>query len=298
MLFSALLSRILPPLTKKKKRLEPDWKTLEQILGFAIRDKEYYRLALIDPSTTASGNGGKRAAGRSKTTNTDNNDRLEFLGDSIIGAVVSETLYRSYPDSPVGALSEQKARIVSRKIGDTIAKRMGIDGLIQHSNENFLAKDAPGNALEAIVGAIYLDRGFDFAHQFVNHKMLGIYREISETQPDLGINFKNKLIEWGLKNKCAVEFRLIAYAPGPRGYFVSQVFLDNQPMGHSKGSTKKGSEQGAAKLALEAIEADEDFLKSLQRKGLNQEGEHPNADAGACRLQSADPLREAMPISK
>ena len=281
MFFSALLSRFLPVLTKKKKRLEPDWKTLEQILGFAIRDKEYYRLALIDPSTTASGNGGKRAAGRSKMTYNDNNDRLEFLGDSIIGAVVSETLYRTYPNSPVGALSEQKAKIVSRKIGDTIAKRMGIDGLIQHSSENFLAKDAPGNALEAIVGAIYLDRGFDFAHQFVSHKMLGIYREIRETQPDLGTNFKNKLIEWGLKHKCMVEFRLIG-----------------QPMGHSKGSTKKGSEQGAAKLALEAIEADEDFLKSLQRNSPMQEEEQQNADAGSCCLQNAIPSRDAMPISK
>ena len=298
MLFSALLSRFLPALTKKKKRLEPDWKTLEQILGFAIRDKEYYRLALIDPSTTASGNGGKRAAGRSKMTSNDNNDRLEFLGDSIIGAVVSETLYRTYPNSPVGTLSEQKAKIVSRKIGDTIAKRMGIDGLIQHSSENFLAKDAPGNALEAIVGAIYLDRGFDFAHQFVNHKMLGIYREIRETQPDLGTNFKNKLIEWGLKHKCTVEFRLIARAPGPRGYFVSQVFIDNQPMGHSKGSTKKGSEQGAAKLALEAIESDKDFLESLQHNGLKQEEVLQNVDAGSCCLQNAIPARDAMPISK
>ena len=298
MLFSALLSRFLPALTKKKKRLEPDWKTLEQILGFAIRDKEYYRLALIDPSTTASDNGGKRAAGRSKTTYNDNNDRLEFLGDSIIGAVVSETLYRTYPNSPVGALSEQKAKIVSRKIGDTIAKRMGIDGLIQHSSENFLAKDAPGNALEAIVGAIYLDRGFDFAHQFVNHKMLGIYREIRETQPDLGTNFKNKLIEWGLKHKCTVEFRLIAHTPGPRGYFVSQVFIDNQPMGHSKGSTKKGSEQGAAKLALEAIESDKDFLESLQHNGLKQEEVLQNVDAGSCCLQNAIPSRDAMPISK
>lgn len=298
MFFSALLSRFLPALTKKKKRLEPDWKTLEQILGFAIRDKEYYRLALIDPSTTASGNGGKRAAGRSKTTYNDNNDRLEFLGDSIIGAVVSETLYRTYPNSPVGALSEQKAKIVSRKIGDTIAKRMGIDGLIQHSSENFLAKDAPGNALEAIVGAIYLDRGFDFAHQFVNHKMLGIYREIRETQPDLGTNFKNKLIEWGLKHKCTVEFRLIGHAPGPRGYFVSQVFIDNQPMGHSKGSTKKGSEQGAAKLALEAIESDKDFLKSLQRNSPMQEEVLQNVDAGSCCLQNAIPSRDAMPISK
>ena len=222
-------------------------------------------------------------------------DEIYLIGESV---VVSETLYRTYPNSPVGALSEQKAKIVSRKIGDTIAKRMGIDGLIQHSSENFLAKDAPGNALEAIVGAIYLDRGFDFAHQFVNHKMLGIYREIRETQPDLGTNFKNKLIEWGLKHKCTVEFRLIGHAPGPRGYFVSQVFIDNQPMGHSKGSTKKGSEQGAAKLALEAIESDKDFLKSLQRNSPMQEEEQQNADAGSCCLQNAVPSRDAMPIAK
>lgn len=298
MLFSALLSRLIPALTTKKKKLEPDWKTLEQILGFAIRNKDYYRLALIDPSSTASGNSGKRANGRSKATNNANNDRLEFLGDSIIGAVVSDSLYRTYPDSPVGPLSEQKAKIVSREIGDTIAKRMGIDELIQHSSENFLAKDAPGNALEAIVGAIYLDRGFDFAHQFVNHKMLGIYREIRKTQPDLGTNFKNKLIEWGLKHKHTVEFRLVAHTPGPHGYFVSQVFIDDQAVGRGKGSTKKGSEQGAAKVALEGIEADKDFLLALQHKGTKQESVLSDTEGVSCRMSDSLPSADALPTSK
>lgn len=270
MLLSTLLSRFILHFKKKKKAFEPDWKRLEQVLGFAIHNKEYYRLALIDPSSTTSGGSNKRMELKGKNAHESNNDRLEFLGDSIIGAVVSEALYRTYPDSPVGSLSEQKAKIVSREIGDTIAKRMGIDKLILHPSENFLAKDAPGNALEAIVGAIYLDRGFDFAHQFVNIRMLGLYREIRQSQPDLGTNFKNKLIEWGIKNKRNVEFRLLAHEPGPHGFFVSQVFIDNIAMGRGKHATKKGSEQNASKATLDTIKNERNPFNVASASEKNQ----------------------------
>lgn len=229
----------------RKKKNEPDWETLESILGFNIRNKEYYRLALIDPSCH-NYRGNKDLALK-------DNDRLEFLGDSIIGAIVSKYLYLTYPDSPVGPMSEKKSKIVSREIGDSIAKLIGIDQVLIKNKNNSLAKDALGNALEAIVGAIFLDKGFDQAEKFVLHKMITSFEEINEQNPDLGTNFKNKLLEWGLREKIEIKFRLIYHHPGLNGYFISRVFVDEVNMGEGKSQTKKGSEQIAAKNALAAI---------------------------------------------
>ena len=226
----------------RKKKNEPNWAVLESILDFSIRNKEYYRLALIDPSC--------HQTGAQRHSNQKDNDRLEFLGDSVIGAIVSKYLYLKYPDSLVGPMSEKKARIVSREIGDSIAKRIGIDKVLIKNKNNPLAKDALGNALEAIVGAIFLDKGFEQAERFVRQKMISIFEEINQENPDLGINFKNKLLEWGLKEKIEIDFRLVHHNPGPHCTFVSRVYVDGVALGEGKSSTKKGSEQVAAKHAL------------------------------------------------
>ncbi|WP_025842692.1 putative dsRNA-binding protein [Porphyromonas gingivicanis] len=150
-------------------------------------------------------------------------------------------------------MSEKKARIVSREIGDSIAKRIGIDKVLIKNKNNPLAKDALGNALEAIVGAIFLDKGFEQAERFVRQKMISIFEEINQENPDLGINFKNKLLEWGLKEKIEIDFRLVHHNPGPHCTFVSRVYVDGVALGEGKSSTKKGSEQVAAKHALAVL---------------------------------------------
>ncbi len=236
----------------RKKKNEPNWVVLESILDFSIRNKEYYRLALIDPSC--------HPTGAQRHVDQKDNDRLEFLGDSVIGAIVSKYLYLTYPDSLVGPMSEKKARIVSREIGDTIAKRIGIDKVLIKNRNNPLAKDALGNALEAIVGAIFLDKGFEQAEKFVRQKMISIFEEINQENPDLGINFKNRLLEWGLKEKIEIDFRLVHHQPGPRSIFVSRVSVGGVDLGEGKSSTKKASEQIAAKHALAAIQ--KQYLKS------------------------------------
>lgn len=239
----------------RRKKNEPNWAVLESILDFSVRNKEYYRLALIDPSC--------HHAGAQRRSNQRDNDRLEFLGDSVIGAIVSKYLYLKYPDSLVGPMSEKKARIVSREIGDTIAKRIGIDKVLIKNKNNPLAKDALGNALEAIVGAIFLDKGFEQAEKFVRQKMISIFEEINQENPDLGINFKNRLLEWGLKEKVEVDFRLIHHRPGPCCTFVSRVYINGVASGEGKSSTKKGSEQIAAKNALSALLKQPSILSSM-----------------------------------
>ncbi len=230
---------------KKQKAQDPDWKVLESMLGFSIRNKNYYRLALIDPSCNKTGENTNKIPF--------DNDRLEFLGDSIIGASVSKYLYLKHPESPVGPMSEMKARIVSREVGDTIALRIGIKKLLRRDRNNPLAKDALGNALEAIVGAIFLDKGFEQAERFVLDKMIPIYEDIKEENPDLGTNYKNKLLEWGLKEKVRVEFKLLKHHPGKHCYFISEVFVNDKSWGNGKSHTKKASEQVASKHALRAL---------------------------------------------
>lgn len=223
-----------------------DWAKLEQILGFAIQNHHYYLLALTDPSYRDEG------ISRSKAVQT-NNDRLEFLGDSIIGAVVSDILYKKYPESPVGVLSQKKAAIVSREAGDSIAHQLGIAALIRYSKSGVMAKDAPGNALEAIVGAIYLEKGFEVAYNFVATKIVDNYLRVKAEQPDLATNFKNRLAEWCSKRHLTVTYEHVEEISGPHSYFRTQVFVDQQCMGEGKSSTKKQSEQLAAKEAIRTL---------------------------------------------
>ncbi len=224
------------------QKKDPKWDFLETIVGYPILNKEYYQLALIDPSNNTSE--------KKKNKCKEDNDRLEFLGDSIIGASVSKYLYLKYPHYEVGTLSALKSRIVSREIGDTIAVKIGLQKIIQKNHNNHLAKDALGNALEALVGAIFLDKGFETAENFILKTIIPLYDKIKKENPDLGTNYKNKLLEWGIKEKIDIQFKVKKHQPGKYGFFISEVFINDRSRGTGKSRTKKGSEQAASKHTL------------------------------------------------
>jgi ribonuclease-3 len=183
-----------------------------------------------------------------------NNERLEYLGDAILDAVVADYLFKAFPDKNEGFLTKMRSKMVKRKHLNLLAYRMGLNQLIiSHTNPVNVSKHLYGNALEALVGAIYLDKGFSKTCQFVEriiNKFVDIEKlKLSES------DYKSKLIEWAQKNKVEVIFDSHEELSGNHKIpqFVSYIKLLNEELGRGVGHSKKDAEQKAAKIALENI---------------------------------------------
>jgi ribonuclease III len=220
-------------------------RNLISILGFFPRKKELYDLAFIHRSASLSvGNGSSL-----------NNERLEFLGDAVLDAVVAEFLYRLYPTKNEGFLSTMRSKIVKRKHLNCLAVKMGIEKLIvANSLNNNGGKHICGNAFEALIGAIYVDRGYKVTRKFIIDKILKTHvnlEELEHTESD----FKSRMIEWAQKNRTEIKFEIEEEYTGKdhAPIFVSRILVTDQLMGEGKGSSKKESEQNAAEQAFNAI---------------------------------------------
>jgi len=225
---------------KKKFNLD-----LISILGFLPRKKELYDLAFIHRSASvALGNGSSL-----------NNERLEFLGDAMLDAIVAEFLFKTYPSKNEGFLSTMRSRIVKRKHLDSLAMKMGIEKLIvANSLNNNGGKHICGNAFEALIGAIYVDQGYKVTREFIINKILKAQidlEELEHTESD----FKSRIIEWAQKNRTEIKFEIEEEYTGKdhAPIFVSRIFVTDQLMGEGKGSSKKEAEQNAAEQAFNAI---------------------------------------------
>lgn len=184
-----------------------------------------------------------------------NNERLEFLGDAVLGSIIAHELFKKYPQLDEGALTKMRSRIVNRNNMNRVALKMGLDKIIKTQPLNDLSQThIPGDALEALIGAIYLDRGNDKARSFIFSKILTEQTDFSETVEN-DSNYKSLLIEWGQKNRCSIHFVTEEYpCQLPEGYaFISKAHVDNQIMGEGKGASKKEAQQNAACNALEGV---------------------------------------------
>jgi ribonuclease III len=236
-----LLIAIKLILTSKKKYN----RGLIHILGFFPRNKELYDLAFIHRSASVTlGNGSSL-----------NNERLEFLGDALLDAVVAEFLFKHYPAKNEGFLSTMRSKIVKRKHLDSLAINMGLENLIvANSLNNNGGKHICGNALEALIGAIYVDRGYKVTRKFIVKKILNIHvdlEELEHTESD----FKSRIIEWAQKNHTEIKFEIEEEYTGKdhAPIFISRILVTDQLMGEGKGSSKKEAEQNAAEQAFNAI---------------------------------------------
>ncbi|MBE6210305.1 MAG: ribonuclease III [Rikenellaceae bacterium] len=207
------------------------------MFGFIPNNIELYKLALIHKSASQS-IGGHHI----------NNERLEFLGDAVIESVTSDYLYIEFPDKSEGFMTQLRAKIVSRQSLNDIAHKIGLDKyVVYNSGGSFTQKHIYGDAFEAMIGAIYLDQGYDFVNRllinniYYNHLSLDALTE-SET------DFKSRLIEWCQKNRHSVVFRTRsdAHAPRTAPTFYSTVLIDGIEVGHGVGDSKKVAEQNAA----------------------------------------------------
>ncbi len=214
---------------------------LEHILGFTPKHLPYYQLALMH---------------RSKLEEiAQNNERLEFLGDAILGSVIADYLFKKYPYQSEGYLTEMRSKIVRRETLNNLALRMGLQKIVQYNqNDKGLSRSHIfGNALEALIGAVYLDQGFHRSRSFILKQILKPYIDI-DTLESRDTNFKNKLLSWAQKNNHELSFDTVSEEnDGTRKIFTIGIQLNGQIVANGTGYNKKEAGQVAAQNAIEKL---------------------------------------------
>ncbi|MBT8220435.1 MAG: ribonuclease III [Bacteroidia bacterium] len=217
-------------------------KRLKSTLGFVPSNLGLYKLAFYHKSGNFE-----------KESNYQSNERLEYLGDAILGTIVAEYLFKKYPNSDEGFLTKMRSKVVKRKSLNNIADGMGLDVLLSHYNSTQLSNSMLGNSLEALIGAIYLERGYRWSKQYVIRNILMKYVDIQklETYDD---NYKSQLLEYCQKNGQSVNYEIInKYKQDKRDRFKVGVFVDGQQLATADDFNKKSAEQTASKRALKQI---------------------------------------------
>ncbi len=237
------------------------------ILGFYPRKIELYQQALTHKSASTKENGRRRQ----------NNERLEYLGDAILDAVVGDILYNHFRGKSEGFLTSVRSRMVQRETLGKLADEMGLTDLIRsnqigRTHNSYMA----GNAFEALVGAVYLDRGYEHCRWFVGKRILGKYLNL-ERIAHKDSNYKSRLLEWCQKYHVQAEFELLEESretetSSPR--FLSRVTIAGVECGRGLGYSKKESHQLAAKEVLSKLNKD----GALRKKILEQDNTIDNGN--------------------
>lgn len=197
-----------------------------------------------------------------------NNERLEFLGDAVLGTVVSDILYKKYKSKHEGFLSKTRSKIVQRETLNQVGKDLGLDKIIEKSIHTQSHNSyTVGNALEAIIGAIYLDQGFEQCRQIVEKEIIEKYIDIEKLARQ-EVNFKSRLIEWCQHRHIEYSFEIDSAVCDKQNNFIfhAQVVVANQLMGEGTGYSKKEAQQNAAHEALRYIKRHKTVLEELIRQ--------------------------------
>ncbi|MBO5823763.1 MAG: ribonuclease III [Prevotella sp.] len=236
--------------------------SLYNILGFYPRNIEHYKMALMHKSIARRNAKGKPV----------NNERLEFLGDAVLDAVVGDIVYRHFEGKREGFLTNTRSKLVQRETLGKLAHEMGLDKLIlsaghSSSHNSYMG----GNAFEALVGAIYLDRGYGACMEFMQKRILNQLINIDKVAYK-EVNFKSKLIEWGQKNKMNLDFELLSQTKEEGGspVFEYQSVIEGIKCGIGKGYSKKESQQLASKETLQRLRREPQFVEKLFEAKANR----------------------------
>ena len=258
--FSNLIDRIRLLFRKDKE----SYLCFYRMLGFYPHDIRIYEQALLHRSSSVKSNQGRLV----------NNERLEFLGDAILDAVVGDIVYQKFEGKREGFLTNTRSKIVSRESLNNVAEQIGLSKLIKfsirHASHNSYMG---GNAFEALVGAIYLDRGYAYCKDFMENRIIGQYMDLNKVSRK-EVNFKSKLIEWSQKNKVTIVFDLIDQSLDEFNspVFESEVLIEGIHACKGKGYSKKESQQIAAHETLNRIKKDSAFVESIfAAKALREE---------------------------
>ncbi|MCH5175716.1 MAG: ribonuclease III [Prevotellaceae bacterium] len=252
---------------------------LKSILGFYPHNIDLYRMALIHKSV-AYYEREKRKKEQQTTANKApkdkatqavysriNNERLEFLGDAVLGAIVSDILYQNYGKKQEGFLTNLRSKLVCRRTLNKLAVDLGLDKLIRHTGAVTTGHNSfmNGNAFEAFIGAIYLDRGYNHCYRFINDVVFKHYINIDKEAKHEG-NFKSSLIEWCQKHQFLITFVQEESREDNRRnipIFCSQVLIEGISCGIGDGYSKKESDQNAARQALHNVKHDRQLFANL-----------------------------------
>ena len=225
------------------------------ILGFYPKNIKLYKQALLHKSSSIKSDQGGLL----------NNERLEFLGDAILDAIVADIVYKHFPGKREGFLTNTRSKIVQRETLNRLAIEIGLDKLIKFSSRSFSHNNYMyGNAFEAFVGAIYLDQGYNVCKKFIEKKIINRLINL-ESIAQKEVNFKSKLIEWGQKHKASISFELIEECQDQSSspIFQTEVKIEGLSGGTGKGYSKKESQQNASRMALSKIKKDKEFYTQI-----------------------------------
>lgn len=238
-------------------------KFLRNILGCKPKNISLYRLSLVHRSRSHIDTKGNKV----------NNERLEYLGDTVLSTIVGEFLFKKYPHKGEGFLTEMRSKMVSRSALNRLSSKIGLSDLIKYSRGNvgdgqFLSLD--GNAFEALVGALYLDKGYHFTYKVLTRKLFSTYMDVDELE-NTTWNYKGKLIAWGQKNKCSVAFETISIEEiKHRKQYTVQVNIGGIPFETAVNYSIKSAEQLVAEKAFKRIEEEQGKEKTYE---INKESD-------------------------
>lgn len=269
------------------------YRAIDDMFGFIPHNIELYKLALIHKSASVTLDNGQHI----------NNERLEFLGDAVIETVTSDYLFIEHPDKNEGFLTQMRSKMVSRQSLNAVAKRLGLDDhVITHSTNNSSQKHIYGDAFEAMMGAIYLDQGYDFVNRLLINKIFAEYLK-PDTLVESETDFKSRLIEWCQKNHHSIHFATAhdkTYSAS-HPFFYSKVLIDGIEVGYGAGESKKEAEQRAAFSVSQGIN-DADCNKLMDKldniEGHSSKSESKPQRPAKQKPSNSAPKQESEPITE
>ncbi len=232
----------------RQRRKAPDQslsEAIQNIFGYQPRNVSIYKLAFKHKSAAVTiGNGHRHC-----------NERLEYLGDAVLGSVVADFLFKKFPFKDEGFLTEMRSRIVSRSNLNTLSRKLGLDQLIEASKDgNSSGSSIMGDAFEALVGAIYLDKGYQFTKNLIIRNIIQTHLDIEEMMMH-DINFKSKVIEWAQKERKEVSYNLVAETENSKKgkLYTIELVIEEDVAGRGQDFSIKKAEQHASRQAWELI---------------------------------------------
>ena len=217
-------------------------RALKNLLGFKPKDVSIYVLAFTNKSANTN---------NCPDVLHGNNERLEFLGDAILDAVIGELLYKRFPTADEGFLTQMRTKIVNGKKLTELSKKMKLNELMFIKSSKGFSERIYEDAFEALIGAIYIDRGFKYAKKFVSQKIMVEHINLNKLRFE-DSNYKSQIIEWSQKHKIEIEY-YTDFISGKSKKFISELKINNKVIGIGRGHSKKTAEQLASQNALKSI---------------------------------------------
>jgi ribonuclease III len=219
-------------------------RSLKNLLGFTPSNLSLYKLAFTPHNVAVGSNNGSKSS----------NERLEYLGDAVLGAVVAEMLFKKFPFREEGFLTEMRSKLVNREHLGRLAKKVGIDFFINQQNESVqLHRSAYGDTFEALIGAVYMDYGYARAQQFILDRIFKNHVDLDEIQK-AEISFKSRLINWSQREKKKVLFEQFEeIESGGKKLFRVLVFVNGAEAGKGEDFSKKRAEETASEMACKSL---------------------------------------------